>query len=162
MMLISTATNKSHKEAVIDGRTVRINDRIDFRVNGRTESLEVVDIRDGSVVLRALGKNSVLTVPSLQATLLGGQTPMAMIDGHGYRAGDRLKKVVVREKLGPTTVETIVLVKEIRNQCVILSTGGADFELTMRGVRGLREARTNDGQPSIGAVRVTVETVEKK
>ena len=157
MMLISTATNKAHKEAVIDGRTVRVNDKIDFRVDGRAESLEVVEIRDGSVVLRALGKDSVLTIPSLQATLLGGQMPMAMIDGHGYRVGERLKKVVVREKLGPTTVETIVLVKEIRNQCVILSTGRADFELTMRGVRGLREAETKDSQRNIGAVRATVE-----
>jgi len=157
MMLISTVTNKSHKEAVIDGRTVRVNDKIDFRVAGRADSLEVVDICDGSVILRALGRESVLTVPSLQATLLGGQMPMAMIDGHGYRVGDRLKKVVVRGKLGPTTVETIVLVKEICNQCVILSTGGANFELTMRGVRRLREAETKDGQRNSGAVRATVE-----
>ena len=157
MMLISTATDRASKEAVIDGWMVKINDKIRFKVNNRAESLNIVDIRDGSVVLSALGRDFVLTVPTLEATLLGGKTPMAMIDGQGYRAGDRLKKVVVREKLGPTAVETIVQVKEIRNQSVILRVGGAGFELTMRGVRGLREAETNDGQRSIGAVRATVE-----
>ena len=157
MMLISTATDRTSKEAVIDGWTVKIGDRIRFKVNDRAESLNIVDIRDGSVALSALGKDFVLTVPTLEATLLGGKTPMAMIDGQGYKAGDRLKKMVVREKLGPTAVETIAQVKEIRNQCVILRVGGSDFKLTMTGVPGLKEGKTGDGELGTDAVRATVE-----
>lgn len=157
MMLMGTVTSGLPREAVIDGRTLKLNEGIRFKINGRSESLVATDISDGSVTLSAMGRDFVLKVPTLEATLLGGQTPMAMIDGLGYEVGDRLKKVAFRAKLGSVVIETAVKIKEIRNQSVILSARGTEVELAMRKGSTGKEAGTAYGERSSGSVRATVE-----
>ncbi|NIA22093.1 MAG: hypothetical protein GWP05_09075 [Anaerolineaceae bacterium] len=157
MMLMGTVASGLPREAVIDGWTLKLNGGIRFKINGRSESLVVMDIRDCSVTLSAMGKDFVLKAPILEATLLGGQTPMAMIDGLGYGVGDRLKKVVFRAKLGSVVIETAVKVKEIRNQSVILSARGTEVELAMRKGPAGKGTGAGDGERSGGPVRATVE-----
>ncbi|MBN2584340.1 MAG: hypothetical protein JXL80_14865 [Planctomycetes bacterium] len=138
LVLISTTIGESGARAVIDGKMCRVGDMVGL--------LEVAEIGRGQATLKFGERSYELRVPHLEGTLMGGKAPMAMIDGRGYRPGQRLVNPVAMAGGEVRPVTTSVVVKEIKAQSVILTVRGADFELGMGTDKELKriEQRQSD------------------
>jgi hypothetical protein len=129
MVLISTTAGENGPQAVIDGVRCRVGDKVGM--------MTVSEIGRGTATVEFAGRRYELRVPLLEGTLMGGRSPMAMIDGRGYGVGQCLVNMAGDGAGGKTPVTTSVRIKEIKAQSVILTVGDADFELGMVENRGV-------------------------
>ncbi|NLX59520.1 MAG: hypothetical protein GXY74_10585 [Phycisphaerae bacterium] len=123
MVLIGTTVGENGPQAVIDGVRCRVGDTVGV--------MTVSEIGRGTATVEFAGRRYELRVPLLEGTLMGGRSPMAMIDGRGYGVGQCLVTMGSDGSGGKTPVTTSVRIKEIKAQSVVLAVGDADFELGM-------------------------------